>query len=358
MASKRCIILAVGGTGGHIYPALALAKRLKEDPNSSILFLGGRLSENRHFAAADFPFHSVSCGTLSLKNLWKILKGVQQSYQLIKQTEPDLVVGFGSYHSFPVLAASFLAQVPVILHEANSIPGKVNRLFSYYASWMGAQFPLEKVGLKCPVKQVSFLLREGFHKEAVSKEEARRYFQLSENCPAVLAFGGSQGARALNECVEKTAMHFGKSIQWIHITGNADSAANISQIYSQNGLRACVKAYENRMDLAWRAADLGVVRAGAGTIAEIVAFEVPSLLVPYPFAADKHQDANADFLTAQIGGGIKCCESELTPQLLIDLLSKLLFEGSRELQIMQQAIYKYKAKRQLSDFVQMVMDYK
>ncbi len=365
---NKKILLTVGGTGGHVYPALTLANQLKaslQDP--SITFAGGHLGSNPYFDKSAFQFYDTPCGTLSSRNPLKFLKngyhtihGVLQSRCILRELKPDIVIGFGSYHTFPVLVASKLMGIPFVLHESNSIPGKVNKLMAPYALFTGVQFPSAASFLKGKVIEVGMPLREGFHKGTRTRQEACEYFGLSPKGKTVLIFGGSQGARALNSLVVE-AFKKGRmspisfpSLQAIHITGTAEEAQRCEAAYQNCGIPACVKPFEGRMDMAWQAADLVIARAGAGTLAEEFEFEVPGILIPYPYAADGHQDRNGEFLVSQVGGGEKYAEKELTPLILKDIIASFFVEEGLKLKKMQEAIRYYKNKVRTADFCSLI----
>ncbi len=372
--NKR-ILIAAGGSGGHLYPAQALAGQLRaKEPSLEVLFAGGGLATSRYFERGSFAFEEIACGALSLKNPLRALKalsrmglGAWQSFRLIRRFKPDVVVGFGSYHSFPVLAAAKLAQIPIVLHEANSMPGKVNRLISRYAKMTAIYFPDAAKWLKSPCVAVEMPLREGYEsalKNPVSKAEARRYFQLPAHSSkepglTVLVFGGSQGAKALNALFSQAAVQHllpaMANLQVIHFTGDRQRTAEIQQLYAQAGIAACVKDFEKRMDLAWQAADLVVSRAGASTIAEQIAFEVPGIMIPFPFASDNHQEHNAQFMQSQVRGGVFFKERETTPKNLAEAIIGLAKDQHTGLQAMRQGMRSYKQNRALEDFCEVVL---
>jgi UDP-N-acetylglucosamine--N-acetylmuramyl-(pentapeptide) pyrophosphoryl-undecaprenol N-acetylglucosamine transferase len=313
------VLIAAGGTGGHIYPALALAHQLSENDDIAVAFAGGNLTQNRYFDSADYPVYTTSCGAFTSKNPLKIIRsfgkigwGLWQSHQHLRAFKPDLAVGFGSYYTFPILIAALLRKVPVILHESNSIPGKVNRLLSPYAVVTGIHFPETALQLKGETTVVGMPLRPGFKKGSVTPVEARAYFQLTSEKPILLVFGGSQGANLINRAVvEALCTPFGQRLQVIHIAGGTEGAKILRYRYREWGISACVKEFETRMDLAWQAADLMISRAGAGTISEAIEFEIPGLLIPFAKAADNHQEKNADFMVNTVGGAEKILECDL-----------------------------------------------
>lgn len=355
---KKKLVMAVGGTGGHIYPAIALADQLKlENPHLDILFIGGKLEQNRYFEQGKYPYKSTHCGSLSRNPVkliqagFNILKGAWDSRKILREFKPDLMVGFGSYHSFPALAAASQSNVPFILHESNSIPGKVNRLLSSYADVTGILFPSAASKLKGKTELVHMPLRAGYRKGSASEEEALRYFNLTSGKPTLLIFGGSQGAQALNQLA---AEGLEGDFQVIHIAGNKVHLEIIKQAYIKKGIQACVKEFESRMDLAWQAANIALCRAGAGTIAEAIEFEVPCLLVPYPHAADDHQRGNADFFCETIKGGISHSEKDLTPFILNQRIHILYDQLYSEL---KSSLKKYKQNQSRKSFSHLIAEH-
>jgi UDP-N-acetylglucosamine--N-acetylmuramyl-(pentapeptide) pyrophosphoryl-undecaprenol N-acetylglucosamine transferase len=356
---KKKALISVGGTGGHIYPAIALAQQLKKStPALELLFIGGNLSSNRFFQGAGMPHRAISCGALSpnkplqsLTNLGKIIKGIWESKQVISQFQPDIMIGFGSYHTFPTMIAAMLSKVPFLLHASDSIPGKVIRLFSKYAIATSIHFPSTAQWLYGNSVHVSMPLREGFKFGLYSKEYARAYFQLEENCRTILIFGGSQGAAFLNHLIVEVESSYFGGFQVIHITGNKEASATLREKYRQAGVRAAVKEFEPRMELAWQAADCVISRAGAATIAEQLEFEVPGILIPYPHAAENHQEKNALFMSETVG----CAQMILEAHFNKDVL-KTCFQDQQKLLAMQEAIRLYKKKYKPRELCSLVLE--
>lgn len=352
--TKR-VLITVGGTGGHIFPALGLARQIQQIASQvEIFFAGGKLGSNAYFLSSGYAYQEISCSPLLkdpwsfLKAVYKISRGCWQSRALIRAFSPDVVVGFGSYHTFPVLMAAASKGVPIVLHEANSVPGKVNRFFSSYADLTGIHFPSAASKLQGKVKQVALPLREGYVKDAVSAEEARFYFGLDPDKLTLLVFGGSQGADAINrlflEHVEEIISPIQGQVQVIHFTGHSPLLPQISEMYAQKKIPACVKPFESRMDLAWQAASLCISRAGAASIAEQLEYEVPGILIPYPFASDQHQEKNADFMVAQ-GIAFKFAEANLNRKRMTQVIGELY----RQHGDMREAARNVKAKNKFAD---------
>jgi UDP-N-acetylglucosamine--N-acetylmuramyl-(pentapeptide) pyrophosphoryl-undecaprenol N-acetylglucosamine transferase len=342
------VLITTGGTGGHVFPAEGLAQALQRKSTFiDVRFAGGGLSSNRYFNQSSFCFHDISCGPLISKNPLKILKGClkttwgfYQSLNLLRKYQPHLVVGFGSYYTLPILLAAKWLNIPFILHEANSVPGKANQWLAPYAHCVGVHFPYAATFFNNRAIEVGMPLREGFNSSSVSKEEALKYFGFDSTQPVLLIFGGSQGAQAINQWMKEFNSHCQKlSLQIIHLTGHEKMTFEFEELYRNNGIKACVKGFEYQMNYAWKAADFFIGRSGASTIAEAMEFEVPGILIPYPSATDNHQEKNADFLVETVKGGIKILEKDLDSvrfkENLISLLQGRLSE-------MRQSIRQYK----------------
>lgn len=308
--SKK-VLIATGGTGGHIFPAEALAKELTAQGNT-VLFAGGKLSENRFFSK-NYPFDDVPV-TPSLTHVSTLWEGVKKSFKLIRQFHPDVVVGFGSYYSLPLLIAAVLKRIPIVLYAADRKPGKVIKLFSPFAKEIGINFPDSAI----KGKWVGMPLR--FNPAHISKDAAYRYYQLDHNKPVCLVFGGSLGAQELNRLAYEALKEL--PFQVIHFTGSAEEAGKYAVLYNNAGIKAVVKTFEARMEFAWVIADIALTRAGAVSCAEELAFKVPGLLVPFPKASDDHQTANAEGLV-KIGLCELKQEKDLNPQDLKSILENL-----------------------------------
>lgn len=368
--SKK-IIIAAGGTGGHLYPAQALARQLAlVEPKVAVHFLGGGLSRNFFFDRIFHAFDEVDCACPSSGSPWnrlkaavKILRGTWQALRFMRRWKPDLVVGFGSYHSLPVLAAAYLLRIPMVLHDGNAIPGRVIRLFSRYAKLTGIQMPAAARFLKGRSLQVGVPLREGYTHLFGSREKAREYFHLDPKCFTLLVFGGSQGALGVNSLFSVAAAYHlaerTQKFQVIHISGDVSLNDDLENLYDEQGIRACVKGFETHMDRAWLAADLVVSRAGAGTIAEQIEFEIPGILLPFPYASDQHQEENARFMEETVQGAVHMPERKVNAQMLSDLLMDLVGEDQKKLKAMRENIRRYKTEslgKDLCSVVQEVME--
>lgn len=358
---KKNILIAVGGTGGHIFPAIAFAEELKEAmPGCSLQFIGGKLESNSYFDKLKYSYCEVSCGQgkknpfAIIKEAGKIVLGCVQSKRAFSKFKPDLIVGFGSYHSFPVLLAAKLAGIPFILHESNSIPGRVVRYFSKHAKLTAAYFPEVKNLLEGTVRDVRMPMKKN-HFADLDVKTARHYYHLEENKFTILVFGGSQGAKIINENFYQAAAHYLKrtfpGLQVIHFAGREEDCKTLGHRYAASGLKAVVKPFEKNMEMAWKAADLVISRAGACTIAELIEFSVPGILIPFAGALDNHQEANAHFVEEK-GMSTLLLEEKLIPE----ALAVAILKTYNRLPEMKEKIHDYKAKNCASSLVEIVRE--
>ncbi|MBI4429182.1 MAG: undecaprenyldiphospho-muramoylpentapeptide beta-N-acetylglucosaminyltransferase [Ignavibacteriales bacterium] len=295
------ILFAGGGTGGHLFPALAIAEEVStQRPDAEMLFVGtrdkieARVVPQRGYAFATIwisGFHR----RFTLENILfpvKAMTSYFQSLALVKNFRPDVVVGTGGYVCGPILFAAVNRGIPVVVHESNSYPGVTTRLIAHRATkvftafgatnrWLKRKDNIELVGT--PVRKV---LRN------VSRNASAKFFGLRASRKTVLVFGGSLGAASLNNAVMEMLASFGqKDIQLIWQTGEKDYPAIERELRKRKPL--WVGPFIDRMECAYGAADLIVCRAGATTVAELTALGKPSVLVPYPHAAADHQTRNA-----------------------------------------------------------------
>lgn len=353
---KPRVMITTGGTGGHIFPAQSLAVELLQ-AKYDLLFVGGGLDRNRYFNRSRFPFRTVLSATPFRGNLFKsfyrIFKGIRQSLKAIDEFKPDIVIGFGSFYSFPALAAALWRKIPIVLFEPNAIPGKVNRIFSKWAVCSAVQFSEAGNNLKGKIVEVKMPTGE---KKRIHAGDARDYFYLDPKNFTFLVFGGSQGAASINRLFSETISKVSTSaaFQVIHVTGKTDSAEIIRRQYELAGIKACVKAFEERMDLAWSAASAVICRSGAATISEQITFEVPGILVPFPEAADDHQTKNARFIEEKVGGAILCPESSLDIEKLKILIEQMM--APDRLAEMQAAITSFKQDDRKKEFAQLICE--
>lgn len=309
-AKSRTIIVATGGSGGHVIPAESLAQKLK-NLGCHVKILGHDVSTNRFFSDSHVLKEDIEASPISIKLFhkffFKSFKGVNQALKAFKKTKPDLVVGFGSYHCFPVLFAALIKRIPIALYEANTSMGKVIKLFSKKAKLVASPFDFYNhmsnfVHVKPLIRQLLGILD--------SRENALDYFGLSDLKKTILIMGGSQGSKFFNtRALKKIVQTFDpQSWQIIHITGPTAIKEAISVYYEKLGFVACVKNYETNMTYAYLAADLVICRSGATTIFELALFQKPSFLIPFPQAKDNHQYLNAIHFTKHAQSCVICEE--------------------------------------------------
>jgi UDP-N-acetylglucosamine--N-acetylmuramyl-(pentapeptide) pyrophosphoryl-undecaprenol N-acetylglucosamine transferase len=351
---KRAII-AAGGTGGHMFPAQRLAQKLQAQ-GVDVLFVGAHLDDNRYFQNHLFSFKKVMSSALRLKNpfktLFSIIRGTWQSFKIMRDFKPDVVIGFGSFHSLPILMAAALKRQPIILFEPNAFPGKVNRFFSRFAKFCAVQFSEAKSHMKGEHVEIKMPTACQLR---IDQQLARDYFYLDPHKFTILVFGGSQGADSINALFFESAKLLDKEqFQVIHIAGQPERAQALLRGYDQLHVKACVKSFEEKMDYAWSAADFVICRSGASTVAELISFQVPGLFIPFPRAADDHQTHNARFVETVVGGALTKQEKELTPLKLKELLETL-WQDPAHLSGMKKALASYEPARE--DFENIIINY-
>jgi UDP-N-acetylglucosamine--N-acetylmuramyl-(pentapeptide) pyrophosphoryl-undecaprenol N-acetylglucosamine transferase len=297
------IIIAGGGTGGHIFPAVAIGHALKRmRPDAELLFVGanGKM-EMEKVPQEGFNIKGLDIAGFNrsnlLKNIWlpyKILKSALQARKILNEFQPDVIVGVGGYASFPMLQAAQGKGIPTLIQEQNSFAGKSNKILSRRAKAvcvaydnMDRFFPKDKIVITGnPVRKI-------ISQTAVSREDGQVWLSMNPKKITVLVIGGSLGAKSINESIDASLEELMKeNIQVIWQTGKLyfEQASKRAE-----ELKGNVKVFEfiKEMDYAYAAADIVVSRAGALAIAELCIVGKPVIFVPYPFAAEDHQTANA-----------------------------------------------------------------
>lgn len=339
MAPRRVALVMAGGTGGHIFPGLAVAEALRAR-GWAVHWLGGRGSQqnpsmesqlvpSRGFAFAGVDFSGVrGKGPATLALLpWRLLKAFWQSAGVIRRVKPDVVLGFGGYISFPAGLMSALLRKPLVLHEQNSVAGMANKALAVVAKRVFTAFP-GVLGKRA--EWVGNPLREAFTRQP---DTATRFKDRSGPLK-LLIVGGSLGATALNDLVPKALalIPVARRPKVTHQSGARQIDA-LRANYAAAGVQAELTPFIDDTAQAFADADLIICRSGASTVTEIAAIGAAALFVPFPAAVDDHQTANARFLVDQ-GGGWLVQQRELTPQKLSDMLQKterpaLVFAGQK-----------------------------
>ncbi len=319
------IFIAGGGTGGHVMPALAVARQLVGDnADLTVEFVGTAAGmEATLVPEAGFKLHNLPVRPLkrvglknTIKALFALPKALFASLKLIKEKRPIAVIGVGGYAAGPIVLAAWLKGVPTAIMEQNSFPGLTNRILSklvreIYTGMPTQRFPVKKVRcLGNPVRSEIIAAREKIY------EEPKEEFNL-------LVAGGSQGAHAINELLADAAPALKeiKGLKIVHQAGKSD-VETLQAAYSAAGIAAEVFAFDTRMAERYAGAHLIIARAGAMTISEIAAIGRPAILIPFPYASDNHQFFNAKYL-ANYGAAIIMEQKVTTPALLSQKVSDL-----------------------------------
>ncbi len=320
-------ILAGGGTGGHVFPALAIAGELKkQSPDAKILFVGTRKRiEEQIVPAHGYEFKAIWISgfqrKLQLQHLLfplKVVVSLIQSFFLIRRFKPSAVIGTGGYVCGPVLAVASALGVPGFIHESNSYPGVTTRLLAGRATTVFLGFQNARKWLRESVSAETVGTPTSDMLDTASREEGLAYFGLDRSKQVVLITGGSQGSTAINNAVLTSVAAIAPAAHLIWQTGVRHFEAIRSVVERNRG--GWVGPFVDRMDLAYAAADIIVCRAGATTIAEITRIGRPAILVPYPFAAEDHQTYNARSLV-DAGAAVLIHDRDLPDRFTQELLS-------------------------------------
>ena len=330
MAGFR-VLIAGGGTGGHIIPALAIADELRKNHSAEIRFIGTpRGLESRLVPQAGYPLELIEVGQLKnvslltrLKTMTDLPRSVLYCRRLLRVWKPSVVIGVGGYASGPAMMAAVLGGVPTLAFEPNAVPGLANRI----------------VGKRVSAAAVNFPPAAGFFRNAqVTGIPVRPEFfaippRVAGSGPHLLVFGGSQGARALNERMPQILSRLLAAVPGLTILHQAGArhAESVQAGYAATGTpvdRWAVSAFLDDMGKRFADADLILARSGASTVAELAAAGKPSLLVPFPAAADDHQTRNAEVL-AGVGAAILLPENEMTQERLLQEVVSVLADPGR-----------------------------
>ncbi|UCD77642.1 MAG: undecaprenyldiphospho-muramoylpentapeptide beta-N-acetylglucosaminyltransferase [Desulfobacterales bacterium] len=324
------IIIAGGGTGGHLFPGIAIAQEFqRRNAATRVIFVStGNPLEKSVLAKAGFELECITAAGIKGRGMWNQLKstliipiGILESMRIIKKFGPDLAVGLGSYSAGPVIIGAWLLRVPTVVHEQNILPGITNRILARFAKRIYISFENTKSRFKSEkVLWTGNPVRRELLVDADRRENGRdnhgddRFF-------TILVIGGSQGAHRINMAViealqdlrEKEQMYF------IHQTGAADEQT-VGEAYRQNQIRCTVQPFFDNMAELYRQADLLICRAGATTVAEITALGKAAMFVPFPYAADDHQVLNAGSLSEE-GAAEMIIEKNLNGKILSEKIA-------------------------------------
>jgi UDP-N-acetylglucosamine--N-acetylmuramyl-(pentapeptide) pyrophosphoryl-undecaprenol N-acetylglucosamine transferase len=291
------VAIACGGTGGHLFPGLAVAEELKKRGCQIALLISPKdIDQQSVKSITDIEVLTLPAVGLQNRNYFSFAKSFWKSFRasrrIFKQRKPDAVLAMGGFTSAPPVLAARKFGVKTFLHESNTIPGKANRFLARFVDEAFVGF--SEAAARLRAKKVSVTgtpVRPQFQPR--DSATCRTALGLDSNYPTILVMGGSQGASGLNEMIlSALPLLPEKNWQWLHLTG-ANDFEKVKQAYITRGIKAVVKPFLAEMDLALGAATMCVSRSGASSLAEIAAMRLPSLLVPFPAAADNHQFFNA-----------------------------------------------------------------
>jgi UDP-N-acetylglucosamine--N-acetylmuramyl-(pentapeptide) pyrophosphoryl-undecaprenol N-acetylglucosamine transferase len=330
------LLLAASGTGGHLFPGIAVAEAVRREVGAEVLFVGTASGmEKEVIPRLGFPLRLIPAEQLrgrswwgAARALWAALRGLKAAWRVVREFAPDLIFSIGGYASGPIVLAGWARRVPCVLLEPNVIPGLTNRLLGRFATRVCVGFP----------RTAHFFPS---HKAVYTGNPVRWNGPASQAHPSpssteftLLVFGGSAGARRLNQMLPQALALVGKGLRVIHQTGKADYA-EVSAAYAQLGVGATVVPFIDNMQEVYTTADLVVCRAGATTLAELTTLGKPAILIPYPYAADDHQRANAEVLV-QAGAAHLLLDAELTPERVSQVI-RTLMTNRRQLEDMARA---------------------
>jgi UDP-N-acetylglucosamine--N-acetylmuramyl-(pentapeptide) pyrophosphoryl-undecaprenol N-acetylglucosamine transferase len=326
------VVIAGGGTGGHLFPGLAIAREFmtRNERNSVIFVSTGNPLERSVLNETDFRLETITAEGIKGRGLWnqtksalKIPRGIVESVRILKGYQPDLTVGLGSYSAGPVVVSAWLMRTKIVLHEQNILPGITNRILARFADRIYVSFDDTKKRFD---PQKIRLTGNPVRKELLNHHNGNGNDGAADSTSfCVLIIGGSQGAHRINMTVVEALSHLAQKerLYFIHQTGAADEQT-VNAAYQRLGIAARVQSFFRHMAPLYKQADLIICRAGATTVAEVTALGKAVVFIPFPFAADDHQALNADTL-ARDGAAEMILEKDLNAR---DLGQKIEYYAS------------------------------
>lgn len=337
------IIVSGGGTGGHIYPAITIIRTIQEKyPDAKFLYVGTKHGleadiipkEGLPFATVDIQGFERHLTFDNVRRAGKAMLGVAKAAGIVKRFKPDVVVGTGGYVCGPILLAASLLHIPTLIQEQNVVPGITNKILAKFVTCIAAgtkeamvHFPAEKVVFTGnPIRSEVMTAR---------REDGARAYGFDPNKKTVLISGGSRGARAINRAMVAILVQAANrnDVQYLHVTGKHEYNDIVNRLQAA-GIKLDelkhikVKPYLYDMPKAMAMTDLAIFRAGATGLAELTARGIPSILIPYPYAAENHQEHNARALE-KAGASRMILNRELTSKRLCSVLTELLSEDDK-----------------------------
>lgn len=338
------VILSGGGTGGHIYPAITISRAIEEKYETcEVLFVGTKKGleadiipkEGYKFSTINIQGFERKLTLQNVSTLFQSLTSVWQSQKIIRKFKPDIVIGTGGYVCGPVLLAASLLSVPTMIQEQNVIPGITNRILARFVKKIALGYA--NAANYFSHKEKTIYTGNPIRSEVISasREEGINALGLDPKKRTILISGGSRGARSINQAMIEVIKHFAgqNNVQLLHVTGQNEYNGIVGKL-KQAGIDASstgnisIKPYLYNMPLALAAADLAIFRAGAIGLAELTARGIPSILVPYPYAAENHQEHNA-MVMKKHGAAEVILDKELSGSKLLQLVKNLIYDHSK-----------------------------
>lgn len=322
------IAIACGGTGGHLFPGLAIAEKLADLRAKMTLIISKKeVDQQAIHRVTDCQILALPAVGFHRAKAVAFLRGFRDSYlitkRLFRHHTPDAVIAMGGFTSAAPILAGKAAGARTFLHESNAIPGRANRWLSRFVDHAFVGFPMAGERLsRCPVKITGTPVRSQFQPR--DRASCRAALGFDRSRPMIVVVGGSQGACGINRIIARCLPMLARlhpEWQWFHVTGSKD-AAIMKVAYARLGLKAVVHTFFDHMELALGGATLAISRAGASSLAELAALSVPALLIPYPAAADNHQWFNAQEFV-KTGAAEVISEREANEERVVGLLKKL-----------------------------------
>jgi UDP-N-acetylglucosamine--N-acetylmuramyl-(pentapeptide) pyrophosphoryl-undecaprenol N-acetylglucosamine transferase len=359
-ANTPFVAIACGGTGGHLFPGLAVAEQLKQRGCAVALLVSPKdVDQEAVKSARGMEIVTLPAVALQNRNYLSFARSFWQSWRasrnFFKSRPPSAVLAMGGFTSAPPILAAGKFGAKTFLHESNTIPGRANRFLARFVNEAFVGFPAAAARLRArKVTTTGTPVRPQF--QPGDPAPCRAAFRLESNRPTILVMGGSQGASGINDMILSALPLLGNRTpawQWLHLTGPGD-VEKVEQAYAARGFKAVVKPFLAEMDLALGAATIAVSRAGASSLAEIAAVRLPSLLVPYPTAADNHQFYNAQAFEAT--GAARLLEQKnATPEKVAALLCELI-EGPAARAKIQNALAQWHAPKAAKQIAEIMLE--
>lgn len=355
------VVISAGGTGGHIYPAVAIIEELKKrDENIEFLYIGSKKGmESELIPNLNIEYKGIDVMGLPrkinfkfFKAIFVLFKGILQSRKIIKNFKPDIVIGTGGFVTGPVLYVAHKLGIYTIFHEQNSYPGITNRILSKYVNAMAITFENSKKFFKNNEKCIvtGNPIRNRF--KDLNREKSLKYFGIKENSKVIFSFGGSNGSEDLNNAmigvIEK--LNGNEDISIIHITGKNHYEKFLNELNNIN-LKKNIKIlpYLTEMDMAYGCTDLAITSSGAITLAEISMVKLASILIPKAYVTENHQEFNARAYE-DVGASIIILEKDLNSNVLYDNIIDIVYDD-KKLNEMKENSAKLATPNSVEDFV-------